>query len=425
MPDFTSNSDSTSNKNSDSSKSTYYMSHLQNFSFTILDMLAHSQLSQAIYIIAKFRIADYLKNGPKSVKELAEQSKTHPDSLYRLLRMLASVGIFTEIEEKEDWKKEVNNNNKRKFDITPKAALLQSETKGSIRNFALMFGLESFNRAIYDLSYSIETGENSFKHANGLDMFEYFQQDQNRKDAQIFNSAMASLSSSHASSMFSMYDFSQFTTVADIGGGQGILLSHLLKTNPNLRGILFDLPHAIESAKSLHTNVSGNPRLEDSGDFLSRCKLVEGDFFKSIPLGADGYIIKSVILNWDDDSATKILKNCLQAMKKTKAKAKANATTMTTKMTTSTSQNEDRQNGYTPKLLIIDLIMQEGNKPFIGKFIDIVMLALTHKGRIRTEKEYRNLLHNSGFDITKIVYPSDYVNFLSIIEAIPSFINIK
>jgi hypothetical protein len=135
-----------------------------------MDMLSHGPLSQAIYIVAKFRIADYLKSGPKSVEELAEQSKTNPDSLYRLLRMLASVGIFTEIDEKEDWEKEVDNNNKRKFDITHKAALLQFETNGSLRNFALMFGLESFNRAINDLSYSIATGESSFKHANGLNI---------------------------------------------------------------------------------------------------------------------------------------------------------------------------------------------------------------------------------------------------------------
>jgi len=216
---FNSHSNSGSISDDDNSKSKNHLQHLQNSSFTVMDMLAHGQLSQAIYIVAKFRIADYLKNGPKSVEELAEQSKTHPDSLYRLLRMLASVGIFTEAEE-EEGEKEVNNN-KRKFDITPKAALLQSEAKGSIRNFALMFGLESINRAINDLSYSLETGENSFKHANGLDMFEYFQQDQNRKDARIFNSAMASLTSSYASSISSMYDFSQFNTVVDIGGGQG------------------------------------------------------------------------------------------------------------------------------------------------------------------------------------------------------------
>jgi hypothetical protein len=328
--------------------------------------------------------------------------------------MLASVGIFTETEEEEGEKEVNNSNNKRKFDITPKAALLQSEAKGSIRNFALMFGLESFNRAINDLSYSIETGENSFKHANGLDMFEYFQQDQNRKDARIFNSAMASLTSSYASSITSMYDFSQFNTVVDIGGGQGILLSILLKNNPNLSGILFDLPHAIESAKNLFIE-STNPRTEDIKDFLTRCKLVEGDFFKSIPVGADGYIIKNVILNWDDDSAAMILKNCFQALEKTKSKATATATTTT--MTVNASQDDDRQNKNNPKLLIIDLIMPEGNKPFIGKFIDIVMLALTHKGRIRTEKECHKLLNSSGFIITKIIHPSDNDNFLSIIEA--------
>src|SRR6185312_7601105 len=107
-----SNSDSIIDNNSDNVKNKNYVSYLQNSSFTVMDMLAQGQLSQAIYIIAKFRIADYLKNGPKTVEELAEQSKTHPDSLYRLLRMLASVGIFTETEEK-DGENEVKNNNKR------------------------------------------------------------------------------------------------------------------------------------------------------------------------------------------------------------------------------------------------------------------------------------------------------------------------
>jgi len=402
-PQNTANSNSESINDNDISKSKNHAPSSQNSSFAIMDMLARGQLiSQAIYIAAKFRIADYLKNGPKSVEELAEQSKTHPDSLYRLLRMLASVGIFTETNKEE----EKEGSNKRKFEITPKAALLQSETKESIRNFALMFGLESFNKAINDLSYSIETGENSFKHANGLDMFEYFQQNRNRKEAQIFNSAMAALTSSHVSSISSMYDFSQFNTVIDIGGGQGSFLSTLLKNNPNLSGILFDLPHAIESAKNLYISKSANTRAEDNKDFPSRCKLIEGDFFKSIPIGADGYIIKNVILNWDDDSAATILKNCLQAMEKTV-------------MTMNASQ-DGKQKKIHPKLLIIDSIMPEGNEPFIGKFIDIVMLALTHKGRIRTQKEFHKLLNSSGFGITNVIHSSDNVNFLSIIEAIPS-----
>lgn len=110
MSNSNSNSNSLSDSVSGGSKSKDYESHLQNSSFTVMDMLSHDQLSQAIYIVAKFRIADYLKNGPKSVEELAVQSKTHPDSLYRLLRMLASVGIFAETAE-EDGEKEVNNNN--------------------------------------------------------------------------------------------------------------------------------------------------------------------------------------------------------------------------------------------------------------------------------------------------------------------------
>ena len=215
-------------------------------------MLARGQLiSKAISIAAKLKIADYLKDGPKSVDELAGESGAHPDSLYRLLRMIASLGIFAKIRQ-EEGQGQQGDNNQRKFELTPMASLLQSEAKSSIRNFALLFGLESFNRAIDDLSYSIETGENSFKHANGLDIFEYFQQ--NQKDAQIFNNAMTSLTSLHVSSISSVYDFSQFNAVVDIGGGQGMLLSTILKNNPNLHGILFDLPRAIESAKKLYVS---------------------------------------------------------------------------------------------------------------------------------------------------------------------------
>ena len=411
--DMANNSDSYSLNNSINSSNENNLLDLQTSAFTIVDMLARSKLiSQAVCIVAKLKIADYLKDGPKSVDELAEESKTHPDSLYRLLRMLSSVGIFAETKQ-EEGRRESGDNNKRKFELTPMASLLQSEAKSSIRNFALLFGLESFNRAIDDLSYSIETGENSFKHANGLDIFEYFQQ--NQKEAQIFNSAMTSLTSLHVSSITSMYNFSQFNAVIDIGGGQGMLLSTILKNNPNLHGILFDLPHAIESAKKLYvSNATTNSQdhNNDNDDVLSRCKLIEGDFFKSIPAAPDAdccYIIKNVILNWDDDSAAVILKNCLQAMKKTK-----------TTMTMNANQDNNNKQKIHPKLLIIDTIMPEGNEPFVGKFTDILMLALTHKGRIRTEKEFHKLLNSSVFDIANIIRSPDSANFLSIIEATPS-----
>jgi hypothetical protein len=206
-----------------------------------------------------------------------------------------------------------------------------------------------------------------------------------------------------------MYDFSQFNTVVDIGGGQGTFLSTILKNNPNLHGILFDLPHAIESAKKLYVNNTPMNSQDNNNDvILSRCKLIEGDFFMSIPTGGDGYVIKNVILNWDDKSAAEILKNCLQAMNET-----------ITTMTMNANQDNNNQK-LIPKLLIIDTIMPEGNEPFIGKFTDILMLALTYKGRIRTEKEFYKLLNSGGFDIVNITRSSDPLNFLSIIEAIPS-----
>ncbi len=221
---------------------------------------------------------------------------------------------------------------------------------------------------------------------------------QNQNDAQIFNGAMTSLTSSHISSILSMYDFSRFNTIIDIGGGQGMLLSTILKNNPRLKGILFDLPHAIESAKRLY--VKGADSKDNNSDILARCKLIEGDFFKSIPaVDADGYIIKNVLLNWDDESAAVILKNCLQAMK------------------TASLNDAKRKNNI--RLLVIDIIMPESNEPFIGKFTDILMLALTHKGRIRTEKEFRNLLDGSDFDTVNVIRSPDPVNFLSVIEAIP------
>mgnify|MGYP001035398405 CR=1 FL=1 len=384
---------------------------MQNLGFEIFDMLTRAQLtSRAIYIVAKLGLADYLKDGPKSVEDLAEETKTHPDSLYRLLRMLSSIGIFAETknegdEQQQQQQQQQVDQNIRRFELTPMASLIQSEAKNSIRNFALMFGLESFKNAIDDLLYSIQTGENSFKHANGLDMYEYL--DRNQKEGQIFNSAMASLTSSVTPLISSMYDFSQFNTIIDIGGGQGMLLSSILNDNAKLYGVLFDLPYAIQSAKKLYARQSANSNENVNHDISSRCKLLEGDFFKSIPTtAADGYIIKNVILNWDDRSAAIILKNCLQAM--------------IDKSSSIVSENQDNRKNTTPKLLIIDTIMPEGNEPFIGKFTDILMLALTHKGRIRTEEEFRKLLSSSGFDITGIIRSLDPSNPFSIIEAIPS-----
>ncbi len=361
--------------------------------FAILDMIVKGQMiTQSISVITHLKIADYLKDGPKSIDKLAEETSSHPNSLYRVLRMLSSVGIFAEVKEEEEG----NDSNKSQFKLTPMASLLQSDGKNLIKNLSLLLEIESFKRAMNDLLYTIQTGDNAFKHTNGLNLFEYLQQ--NQKESEIFNTAMAAMTSSQVSLISTLYDFSQFDIFVDIGGGQGLLLSTILKNNSNLHGILFDLPYAIDSAKKRIQYTDSTTAADMDNSFSSRFKLIAGDFFKSIPSGADGYILKNVLLNWDDNSAATILKNCLEAMK----------------------SNQDNKQKLKSKLLIIDVIMPEGNEAFMGKSLDILMLVLTNGGRIRTEKEFSNLLNSCGFNIANIIRPTNPMNFLSIIEAIPA-----
>ena len=369
--------------------------------FLIFDTLAKGQLaSQGIFIAAELRIADYIKDGSKTVDELAKCTKTHPDSLYRLLRMLASIGIFREIRRAQG---EQIQDNMRRFELTSASSLLLSDKKNSIRDFALLFGLDSFNKATTNLLYAIQTGKNSFKYANGLEMFEYFQKEQHRKDADIFDRAMTSLNLSYVSKILPLYDFSQFKTIIDIGGGRGMFLSTILKQNPHQYGILFDLPNVIARAKKAYWESTAYSNHPINRSILARCKLIAGDFLKSIPAGADCYIIKNVILNWDDQSAHVILENTLKAMKITNTR--------------------NSMSGYTKqrnaRLVIIETIMPMGNDPFLGKFTDVLMLALTRGGRLRTEKEFNKLLCSSGFEIINVIKPRNDVSFLSMIEATP------
>jgi len=375
----------------------------------IFDLIKGQIVLNAISTVINLKISDYLKDGPKSVMHLAEKSNTHPNSLYRLLRMLSTVGIFTKVKATQEEVKY----DEIEFGLTPLASLLQSNEKNMFKNFSLILGRQSFKRAIDDLQYVIQTGENSFKHINNLNIFDYLQQ--NPVDAKIFNEAMTAMTSSQVSSISKLYDFSQFNTVVDIGGGQGLFLSTILKDNPNLTGIVFDLPHAIEGANQQKQQISHEKLSSDvtNNSILPRCKFLSGNFFKSIPSGADGYIIKNVLLNWDDESASTILKNCLQAMNFSKS-----------------YQKDKKQQKIKPKVIIVDMIMSEKNEMSFGNLLDIVMLVLTQNGRIRTKKEFTNLLDTCGFQITNIwdlssrsSSPSDPMNFLSIVEAIPKSID--
>jgi hypothetical protein len=309
-------------------------------------MISGYWISQAIYAAAKFGIADHLKDGPKTVRELASATSANPDALYRLLRALASVGIFTE-------------GDSGQFSLTPMAEPLRSDVAGSKRALALMMGDEQF-RAWAEIDYSIRTGKIAFDKAFGKPVFDYLGEHPDK--ARIFDAAMVGIHGRESNAILNAYDFSGIGVIADIGGGNGSQITEILKKHSRVKGILFDLPHVIERAKE---------RIQASG-LLDRCKLVSGSFFDAVPEGADAYIMRHIIHDWDEEKCLAILRNCHRAM------------------------------ASTSKLLVVESVIPVGNEPFLGKFLDLHMLLIPG-GKERTEKEYQALFERAGFELTRIV----------------------
>src|SRR5262245_39808112 len=226
-------------------------------------------LSRTLYIAAKLGIADLLAHGPRSHGELAEATGMHAPSLRRVLRLLASVAVFSE---------EADG----RFAQMPIGACLQADVPGSMHAMALLFGGIT-DKAWSDLLYSVETGKPAFNHVFGMDSFSYMAQ--HPEEAANFDKAMSDFATQIAVAVTAVYDFSTFRTVVDVGGGNGSLLAGILRANPSLRGIVFEQPHVAERAKE---------RLRDDG-LADRCDVVGGDFFREVPGGGDAYLLKHVI----------------------------------------------------------------------------------------------------------------------------------
>ena len=309
-------------------------------------MISGYWISQAIYAAAKFGIADLLKDGPKTVVELADATSSNADALYRLLRALASVGIFAEGES-------------RRFSLTPLAEPLRSDIAGSKRALALMSGDEQF-RAWAEIDYSVRTGKIAFDKVFGKPIFDYLGEHPDK--ARIFDGAMVGVHGRESDAILNAYDFSGIGVVADIGGGNGSQMTEILKKHNRMKGILFDLPHVIGRAKE---------RIQAAG-LLDRCQLVSGSFFEAVPEGADAHILRHIIHDWDDEKCLTILRNCHRAMLPAS------------------------------KLLVIESVIPPGNEPFHGKFLDLHMLLIPG-GKERTENEYRALFKRAGFELARIV----------------------
>lgn len=312
-----------------------------------------------MYVAAKVGIPDYFATGPKSVDEVAEQAKLDRQSLYRLLRTLASVGVFSESE-------------LGVFQNTPLSAILMTGAAGSLRPFLILAGGSEVWRSWGELLYSVKTGKPAFDHVYGLPFFEYFAA--NPEPAKIFDEAMASRSAAEIAAMLAVYDFSYAKRVVDVGGGNGALLAAILKAFRHLEGVLFELPHVVERARKL-----------DMGENPSRVHFEAGDFFGEIPSGADAYILKKIIHDWPDDKAQEILSRCRQAM------------------------------APQSRLLLIELVVPPGNEATFTKFLDLWMLVCAG-GRERTAGEYRELLNSAGLSLSKIIPTRSPI---SVIEATP------
>ena len=249
-----------------------------------LALVTASFVTASLHTVAVLGIADLLADGPRSAEDLARATETRPDSLRRLLRALAAHGVFAE---REDGR----------FEQTELSGFLREGVVGSLRSFLLMLSGEVSWPSWGQMLHSIRTGETAFAKVHGCEIFEYMQKDANF--AAIFNQAMTESSAAVAEETVASYDFSRFATIVDVGGGQGWLLSAILIATPAARGILFDLPHVIDAAR---------PVVAERG-VANRCELVKGSFFESVPAGGNAYIMRGIIHDWNDDDATKILRN--------------------------------------------------------------------------------------------------------------------
>ena len=327
---------------------------------TLLRMTNAFQVSQAIHVAATLGISDLLEDGPTSVDELSQATGTHASTLYRLLRALASVGVFAEQPDGQ-------------FRSTPLAEHLRTDAPRSLRAWAMQIGQQYLWTSWGHLLHSVRTGEPAFPKLYGTTAWEY-RQAHPEEDA-IFNAAMTALSAGVVEAIVQSYDFSGMGVLVDVGGGEGVLLAAILAANPELRGILFDQPHVLTGANDL---------LERAG-VADCCKVVSGNFFEVVPSGANAYLLKSVVHDWDDTATVKILRACRMAI------------------------------ADTGRLLVVEPIIRSGNEPDPAKYSDLNMLVMLG-GQERTAEDFERLYAEAGFRLTDIIRTG---SSMAIIEGVP------
>ena len=304
-------------------------------------------VSQAVGVVALLGVADQLGEAPRGSDELARAVGADPQALYRVLRLLASLGVFAEVAPGS-------------FALTPLGETLRSDAPGSVRNFAITETAPGHWLPWGRLHESVRSGRPMAREALGMELFDWYAQ--NPEEAGFFNAAMGNLSALAASELVRVYDFSAVRTVADVGGAHGVLLTAVLRANPAARGILLDLPHVIATA--------GDAVAEEG--LSQRCELVSGDFFEAVPEGADLHLLKQIVHDWDDERATRLLQNCHRAL------------------------------GPAGKLLLVEMVIPPENQPSPAQAMDLNMMVLLG-GRERTEEDYQRLFQAAGFRLDRVI----------------------
>jgi hypothetical protein len=317
-------------------------------------------LLPCIRVAAELDIAGILKQKPQSIADLATLTGTNQENLSRIMRALASHGIFRR-------RKDGTYSNSR-------MSKALAEGEGSLR-YMLMQHLGSFNwKAFSELGHAVRTGENSVKKFYGIEIYDFLRD--NPEEARLFEKSMTDLSMISVEPILNVCDFSKFRTIADIGGGEGLMLSSILHEHKEINGILFDLPDAMQRSDEIFERYGVGERIRKQ----------EGDFFLYAPKGSDLYFLKNVLHNWGDEDCIRILRNI---------------------------RKEIPLHG---KVMILEMIIEDNDKPSFAKLIDIQMMVFMNKGKERTRNEYETILSSSGFRISRIV-PT--ISPLSVIEAVP------
>ena len=334
------------------------MDHEETDETALLALITSSWKTQAVRVAAELRLPELLDRGPRTSAELADGAGAHQPSLHRLLRALSTIDI-------------VRENDDGTFELTPMGAVL-----GSLQSWSVWWGAHAWPEWGRLLD-SVKTGNSARRLLTAAGGFEGLEADSEK--AGVFNSAMAELTNLEARGVVRTYDFSPFQRLVDVGGGYGELLTVILTANPGARGTIVDRPHAVAGARR---------RVEQAG-VAERCEILPGDFFEALPAGADAYIVKNVVHDWDDDDALRVLETCRRAMP-------AHA-----------------------KLLLIERVMPDrltvsGAHQSAARS-DLHML-IAHGAKERTQAEFADLLVRSGFRLRTVAATG---GGLSVLEAVP------